>query len=661
MPLITQPALIEQSDFSGGWGPDGLNESTDPTVLLDVLNLLIDRHTGSLQTRDGYRRLREELSTVTDGEDITADHYVKQLAHFGTEGTQYLIAVVVKNAAEANNVQLFRINLSTNAGARIDDPGVTWANPTKMFWFQSIDGILYGGSKGNRMFSWHPTDGWDDDVSTPNTKEWVDDTGASVNTASEYGRDFAWTGKEFVEYSGDIYMPTADIRYADWDEDDRYKKGDFVSCKLNGYYRSYKCTADHQADAAKKPDSGADWNDYWDRKKLPKPVNDDGETSPQWAFIPESANTSISMWFADRLFLRFDGQGDNSRAQYSAPVKPDKNEDIPETTWNPRDWAPGNDNRGQGGGWVPFNDGAHGGAIQAMHAFGQYGIIFKRKSVWVISGQDESTWSVRRVARGIGCVGSQAKVELDGLVYFLDDQGLSVTDGTQAEEVPANARIQQWIQHRLDSSLDQMQSDGAQPTLFKQDGFVGISIPDASNEDDPYVTLFYDPVTQSFWKTDLPVLDWQGYVDDGVHKAAFCRAPESDSDSPLDLVYVYDKANADDTDDTGEADYAAQDIPWYLSPAWLPFGTVRAERRIRRLWWVVKGAMTMSITQYRNWQSSAEVDVDRTAPAVAGHIEGLWMADSHVIRTGLEGPEAPAKIYGYGVDTEPRRLRYHTN
>ncbi len=662
MPVVAQQPLIEQSDFTFGWTPDGLTDSTVPEALPDVSNLLIDRATASLATRPGFRRLLEELSSFGAGSAITSDHYIKQVENHIVRTEQYLIVVVVKLVAAADNVQLYAVKLSDLTVQRIDTAGVTWDNPEKSFWFQAVDGILYGGNRGNPMFSWDaagPT--YNDDAGTPNTKEWTDDTGSGVNTATEYGRDNAWTGKEFVEHNGDIYQPQRDIKYDKWETGEHYRLADRVSRKGDNYWRSYRCIKAHNADSAKAPDTGGDWQTYWKRVKLDSPTDEDGVTNDDWAFIPAAAESGISMWFANRLWLRFDGQGDNSRMQYSAPIKIEKDQDIPDTDFDPADWAPGNDRKGQGGGWIPFNDGSHSGPISAARAFGQYGIVFKRHAVWVVSGSGDTTWNVRLVAKGVGCVGPKAHVEHDGLVYFLDDNGLHVTDGTSEEEVPANAKVHDYITARLDSALLRRETDGAEPQLFKWDGFIGIALPDASNASLPFVTLFYDPVTQSFWKTTVPVLDWATFNVKGIARSIFCRAPSSTSDSPLDLLYEFDHSTAADTDDTGAATYATAAIPWSLRTAWLPFGTHRQERRIRRLWCVVKGNINYTITQYRNWLTSSAVATNR-APAVATtvHIEGAWMADCHSMSIKVDGDAAPASFYGYGVDTEPRRARYHT-
>lgn len=654
MPAVTQPDLIEVSDFSGGWSPDGLDETEDPTSLADVLNLLPDRSTGALQTRPGFN----EIAAVLTDADLDSDHEFRQLYHYHGNSLSYIIAVVSNGVSEVDNVQLWAYDLLTPGWERFDTGNANWSNPTSAFWFQTIDGTLYGGSKGNPMFSWDGTT-YDGDVATPTAKEWVDDTGGSVNTASEYGRDYAWTGREYVEYGGDIFMPVKDIRYSPWETDERYVVGDRVSRKLNSYHRSYRCIKTHTADSGKAPDNGADWNTYWKRVKLPAPQNEDNETNADWALIPPAGESPIGAWFANRLFIRFDGQGDNSRLQYSAPIKPEKGEDIPETVWRPDDWAPGNDLRGQGGGWIPFNDGKSSGPVVALHPYGQYLVVFKRRAVYVLSGSDDTTWTVRRVGHGAGAVGPQAVVEYDGLVYFLSDDGLYATDGTAIEAVPGNEKVQRWLRERLDGLLTQAATDGLYPTLFEYDGFIGISLADASDTDEN-ITLFYEPETGAFWKTNLPVRDWLSYRVLGADFDAFI-ACEIDAGAPKRCVFKVDTALTVDDDLLGSS--GTTNISWYAQGPWLTFGLTREERRIRRVWGLVKGptAQTYTLLATRNYDAGTTgftTNRQRTV-TYAGYVEGLVMPDAHAWALKVSGDRGGSVLFGYGVDTQPRRRRYH--
>lgn len=663
MPVETMPLTIEQSDFRGGWAPDGENASTAPDVLIDVMNLLPDRNTGALQTRKGFRRLREELAGLTT-------HTVRSIHTYRTDSVKYLIVVTCLTAgtAAANNVRVYAVNLSDLTVSRIDTAGVTWSNPLHPHWGMTIDGVYYGGSKGNEMYSWDGTT-WDATAATPAStrRAIVDDTDAGVDTTTEYARDFAWTGKEIGSYNGDYFKPNRSIRYDAWESGEHYSRGDKVSLKGTWdtgvtYWKSFKCIKSHEADATNKPQLGTGVpRTYWEKVRLPLPQNEDSETNDAWNLVVTAAQTSIAAWHGNRLFMRFDGHGDNSRVQYSKPVAIEKGKDIPDTEWDPTDFSPTDDIQGPGGGWLPFNDGRDDGAVTALHSFGSYLIVFKRRAVWALSGSDDDTWTVRRIARGVGALSSESKVELDGLVYFLSDDGLYVTDGTAVDEVQGNEKVREWLRDRMDSALAQADTDRRYPDVWAYNGFIWFSIPDStgSTADLKHVTMVYDPKTGSFWRTNLPVLCAHVFRIEGVSRLVF-GAP-STYGSSYDTVYEYDHASASDTDDDGAETRGTTAISWLARTAWWNFSTFRQDRRIRRVWASVKGALTYTITAYRNWSdSAAETETRVVSSSTPQHIEGETMADSHAVSFKLSGASAPASLLGIAVDTEPRRTRYHT-
>lgn len=663
MPLVTQPNSIELSDFRGGWSPDGENPTTDATTLIDVLNLLPDRNTGSLVTRKGFKRLREEMF----GSD---SFVVKQLFHFITPSEKYLIVVLSTEATGANNVRLYAISLSNNSVQRMDSAGVNWSNPKANHWGVGIDNIWYGGSQGNNMYSWDPSGPtWDSNASNGTWKTWVNAVNDSVTLATEWPKDYAWEGDEKVVYSGSTYSPARSLRedqlgrgFPNWESGKHYSKGDRVLLKAtwvttNSYYKQFRCIKQHDSDSTNKPEVGSGSpGTYWEKTILDHVLDDDSNTSKDWDFIPTAAQTSVAEWHADRLFMRYDDQGDKSRLLYSAPIKPVKGMDVADTEWDPTDFQPGNDQKGAGGGWLPFNDGKHGGIVEALHSTGNYLLVFKRRAVWALSGFDETTWNPRRLAKGVGAVGPRAVTEMDGLVYFLSDDGLYVTDGNAVQPVPGNERVQAWLRARMDVSLqDGLNRD---PELTHFDGRVFISLPSHSDTD-PYVTLVYDPYAQGFWYLDLPVLSMVTYRDDGVSKLAFGASPDY---STRDLVYQYDHASAGDADDTGLDAYASTDVAWSLTTAWLGFGTAREERRIRRVWASLKAtAQSVTVTLSRNWAGGTTVgSVTRTSTGSAQYMDGVKMPDSWAIRVKLSGTKLKAAIYGIAIDTQPRRRRYHS-
>jgi hypothetical protein len=570
--------------------------------------------------------------------------------------------VVTDETATANNVRLYAINMGTLGVARIDTSGVTWANPTADHWGMGIQEVFYGGSPGNDVYSWDPaTSTWDPAANDRNVDELVDSLSPG---AGEVARDFAFKGKEVVEYDGDHFTPAKAIRFQTWEDGQGYVVGERVSRKASvggeTYWRSYRCLASHTAASTNAPGTGADTATYWQKVRLPLPRNDDDETSDKWYFVPTAPGSSVAQWHASRFWIRYDGQGNKSRVLFSAPVEPEKGADIPDVTFDMTDFAPGNDLLGPGGGWLEFNDGRKEGVVEAMWSYGTYLLVFKRQAVFTVTGFSEDTFTVRRLSRHVGAVGPECVQELNGLVYFLSDDGLYVTDGTSVEPVINNDRIRLWLADRIDGmTAEGSAGDGRNPTLQSFGQRLWISLPD-EDETEKHVTLVYDPANASFWKLDLPALVLQSARHFGVQHLYFA-APPTYGGASQDLVFEYDHAGAADEDDTAAADYATQEIPWHMRTTWWPFGTHHEDRRIRRTWALVKGAMTYTLRWYRNWNDS---DTDTVTRAITGtvpkNVEGEWVPDARAIAFRLSSDRAPATVYGFTVETQRRRTRrYH--
>lgn len=632
VPTIAQP-LIEQATFDG-WAPDPDDTFQDPSLLKDVSNLLPDLgESSALVTRLGYSVFKDLA---------VSGHYIKHIWHFQLSGVGYLMCVVAKDAAEANNVQVWAVTIeSVPVATRVDTSGVTWANPDKNHWGMSIQHVFYGGSPGNEVYSWDGTT-WDATANMGTFDTLVDNI---TPGAGELARDFAFKSKQRVTFNGDVFTPVHGIRYDKWVDTSHYTIGQRVSLKVSiggyTYWRSYRCILNHDPTlASTEPGVGSDWKLYWQKVRLPLPQNEDSETSDKWYFVPIAPGSSVAQWHADRFWIRYDGQGDKSRLLYSAPIKPEKHEDVPDVVFDMTDFRPGNDNEGPGGGWLPFNDGAQEGVIEALWSYGPYLLVFKRQSTWTLTGFSEENFNVRRLSRHVGAVGPQCVVELDGLVYFLSDDGLYVTDGTAVEEVQGLGRVRSTLTARIDS----MHAEGAagnrrDPQMWVMDGQIWIALPVAG----AVLTLVYDVGGQSFWKTNLPAQAAHMARAEGI-PALYFAAPSSTE------IRKYGT----------NKDGASTEIAWTLRTTWWPFGVLRQERRIRRVWAVVKGVMTFTLSAFREWDESTAVTATRV---VAGsnptHIEGKWLADTRAIQLVLSSTKAPARVYGLAVHTEPRRIRYH--
>lgn len=690
MPFITAPNLIEEGDFTAGWLPDIDSAAVPvghitpvgtsyPAGLVDVLNLLppvgqppqnAPGGQSYLTSRPGFARLHAQLTGDTG-------RFVRNVFHCeaGFQVPHFLVIVTCKNAVAANNVKIYAYDLDNDNVQRIDTAGVTWTTPTRPHWGVSIDKVWYGGSKGNQMYSWDPstwvagvTSGtWNADASTGTYKTVVDATNAGVNTATQYGRDYAFKGTETVGYSGKFYQPNKNIRYDTWNDGDHYSVGDTVSYQTAWgqagapkYWKSFKCVKGHNAVLNTNDPLADAAHTFWQKHRLSLPQDASGDTADAWNFVPQAPATSIAAWHVDRLFLRFDGQGDNSRVIYSPPIKPEHHKDIPDTTWLATDWAPGSTVKGDGGGWLPFNDGKMHGDVEALYPYGQYLLVFKRRVLWALSGTDESTFTTRVIAQGMGTMAPHAVTEQDGVVYFLSDDGLYMTDGTSAQTVPGNDNVRAYITARMDAIMKLARHDGSDPDINPEvhafQGFIYISLP-CSTDAEPYVTLVYHPGTQSFWKLDLPILAAAVYRDRGVAKFSFGQPLARGTD----LMLQYDNGLL--TDDTGAAVSATQAINWRMQTGFWPFGTHHEERRIRRTWAVVSGAVTFALSTYSDWDDDTTTSTTtKVGSGDTQHVEGVWIPDCHSIGFKLSSSGTTrARIFGFAVATEPRRVRYHVN
>ena len=132
------------------------------------------------------------------------------------------------------------------------------------------------------------------------------------------------------------------------------------------------------------------------------------------------------------------------------------------------------------------------------------------------------------------------------------------------------------------------------------------------------------------------------------------------------MVFEYDHPDVqeDPFDDTGAQVYENRLIGWGLRTAWLPFGLHREERRIRRTWALIRGAVSVVLQGYRNYDdATVEYSVEEfpeSPNSPATYFEGRIMPDAYSIAMSVEGLGGPVSFIGVAVDTEPRRTRYHT-
>ena len=479
MPVTVAPNRIELSTLIGGFAPDPEEGSLPLDQSPDVTNLFPDVNSGALELRKGFTRLSAgRIASLQD------THYIRHVNYYevidGGMRKRYLVAILTSGVdASAGNIQVWVYDLLNNTFTRVDTPTTrAWAKAKTEHWYAIVEGTYYGGTRGEVIYSWHPTDGWNADPTTPNVKTWVDAVGNAVTTATEFGRDYAFKKGQKVEFSTRFYSTLRGIRYDTWESGEHYSKGKRISRKVNHgtstYWRSFECIKAHTSANTIRPGdgtSGNDWKTYWKNIRLKNIKDEDGEITADWAYMPLPGKGVVGAYHGFRLWVRFDDNDNWGRLQYSAPAKPEKDTLISDLDFRPTDWAPVDDDQGDGGGWltVPFNK---GDAVRGLHSYGTYLIIFGRWQTFVLAGTNEQTWNLRELGK-IGTIGPQSFTEHDGLVYFWSPEGtLNVTDGTSWEEVPGMEKVREFIKDRTDKLMLGQDDFNWYPTLQSYGAFV---------------------------------------------------------------------------------------------------------------------------------------------------------------------------------------------
>lgn len=594
MPLQPLPLTIELTDWSAGWMPKPGDPGVPVNAVLDSMNLVLDRGTGTVKTRQGIKALFA-LAGV-DGYGIYALHPYRR-----TDGAEYLIAVLSRNTQIGNNnVKVVAVDLAAGTLSTIS-PTKTWNGTNGRHWGAVIDGAYYGGGESDEMYRWFPgivdrgawaaalvykrgdkvtsggvtytalrehrsgdgtgdthdnrpglathksrstwTTEWHDSVGTPGAFPAWDPT--TYDEDDYRPRNYAFKRGDTVSYTynarGDSYTKNyeslKDIRFDKWDTEKKiYKRGDRVSLKVSGYWQSYEASERHVPDNGNKPGEAAS---KWSRVRLEPPLDDDGELNAKhWREVPYAPKTRVAAWFGNRLLARHDEN--HQILIYSRQSKVGEKDNrgravvggAGDPQWDADDWRTG----GEGGpaGFQPFETRA-GDDIQAIVPFGHYCFVFKRYTTHSIAGRDPETWQIRELDE-VGVIGELAATEHDGLMYFISDRGFYVSEGTTIKPVPGSEKIEDYIRQALDH--DAVAKD---VRLFSFGGYVWICLP-TDRSGVPAMTILYEPMTQSFWPVDLAIQAATTARLDGLDRLFF--APPTDTGTTATAVYAWTNPGA---------------------------------------------------------------------------------------------------------------------
>ena len=685
MPVTIAPELIELHDFAGGFQPDPDPAALVPNALVDVNNLLPDRATGTLKTRAGFQRFSDLLQ---DGYELVAIFPFSRLSAAESEPNKRRFVCVIRQTPKpspraADDVQLWSVDIADGAAARFDDAGVrTWNGWNANHWGQTIDNIHFGGGELDPMYSFRPyfadgtvnPDPYDPDASMGQytDNQWTSGTVYSVGTRVwdwvtteklEGGlkqRKYVFVvtvahtaaaenrpGSEIVTDSDGVERSTGFRRGSNkkwenlgryfplWASGTAYKVGDVVTHLVEGNQNfprglppvsgarnrrsTFICVREHTATSGNQPTSGA-WEPY------------------------RAPISTVAHFHGNRLFIR-DTDAGTGRLRYSEAVNADGFWD--QTAWDSVDV--------QGAGYMDIRSG-DGDDIKALHGLNQYLIICKRRSTWALSGLNPATWTLRPISDK-GALWKRAIVAHEGLVFFMSDEGLMVTDGVTVEEAPNGSVIRDWLRENIDLEDD----DGSitfKCHMASYQGFIWICFPGGTKVARPHLTLVYDPTTQSWWKLDIDSRHMATAVAGRVERLYF--AP---SGSPA-MIMRYDPETNTHEDDTGALVQAFQDITWSLKTPWITFSTAKEQRRLRRVWVMMKARLQdVTMKLFRDYDDSdAAVDVTRTtSDEEYTYVEGEVIRDfdPHSVQLELSGTAAPVGIMSAVLQTQFRRKRYN--
>lgn len=512
MPIVAAPNLIEQSDFSKGWMPDAEPAHVPANALQNTLNLLPVEPTKSLRTRYGFARVLNGV--FEQGYDIK--HIFSYPSKDGGATFRRLILILANEQDVDDNIMIYEYDLRSGTANRIDEAERNWyEGGLHPFYGVVIDGIFYGGTRWEPMFSW---DGetWNDDCGVFDAKAFSASLKIANTDSSDYEdyspKDYAFKTDDYVYYGGKLFkfIKNPDHRYTDWDGDKTYQVGNMVTRKTTwaggaSYPVSFRCVKRHKSDDTGEtdnaPGTGDRWKQYWRKVFTPAPLDGDGEVRTNfWAWVPAPRSTGHGVFHGQRLWLRADNNDNFSTLQYSGILK---YEDSPEPLsydvaldFNPATaFATGDSVEGGSGGMQPFGAG-DGDAINALVSFNNYLLVFKRFSTWVLSGFDESTWTVRKLA-DVGAVGPDAACEHEGLVYFVGDKGVYVTDGNSIQMAQGLENINVWMREKLGWSNNRFGF-----TLWSYDGFLWMAFPMYGGRRNTHAIAYYAP-DSSWWLTTM--------------------------------------------------------------------------------------------------------------------------------------------------------------
>lgn len=213
--------------------------------------------------------------------------------------------------------------------------------------------------------------------------------------------------------------------------------------------------------------------------------------------------------------------------------------------------------------WFYVGDTSDGDHVTSLLPFGDRLLVFKKNSVWMVSGYDRDTFTLERLSENSGTCTCGAIAANAAIAYWFSTSGqLMAYNGSSVTFL--SQPIQYW------SDIGKIKHGGSHRLMWS-DGRLYMSLEAGDSEDVDRWLFIWDPATRSFTRYDRQPTDmihWSKIGSDG--DPLFLE--------PSDInLYRFDQDYQTDTDNVG-----TNRIDAYYRTSWLRAGETATKKRWKR-------------------------------------------------------------------------------
>lgn len=205
--------------------------------------------------------------------------------------------------------------------------------------------------------------------------------------------------------------------------------------------------------------------------------------------------------------------------------------------------------------------------ITGVLPFSDYLIITKQRSVWVLVGDGPSSFEVRRIHDGIGCIAPRSLVKMEGVFSFVGTEGVYFSD----------LNVPVVITERLKETWDGLNKRRLnQAASAYYDHKLRIDLPDGGSTKNN-IRIIYDNIRKALYLQEFL-----------AHASCYATFIEAGQEV---LLYGHSTEGQVSRADTGTTDAGAP-ITMDWGTKWFNFGSSAVEKKVRRLYLVCVPAIS---------------------------------------------------------------------